>query len=150
MFSVEYINIPKFIAIMVIAYLMNDVFLFMKFGNDATKQLMAIMLGYIIVVRNFGSLRNEPFANCFGEENPLYAMGFMREKSQKSKWAAYQRGIFFWQAFALVLAIMSNIAFILVRRLVFSDFEEIAVYMSAFFRYTASAPSCRPQNRRAR
>ena len=75
MFSVEYINIPKFIAIMVIAYLMNDVFLFMKFGNDATKQLMAIMLGYIIVVRNFGSLRNEPFANCFGEENPLYAMG---------------------------------------------------------------------------
>ena len=73
MFSVEYINIPKFIAIMVIAYLMNDVFLFMKFGNDATKQLMAIMLGYIIVVRNFGSLRNEPFANCFGEENPLYA-----------------------------------------------------------------------------
>ena len=73
MFSVEYINIPKFIAIMVIAYLMNDVFLFMKFGNDATKQLMAIMLGYIIVVRNFGSLRNEPFANCFGEENPIYA-----------------------------------------------------------------------------
>ena len=67
MFSVEYINIPKFIAIMVIAYLMNDVFLFMKFGNDATKQLMAIMLGYIIVVRNFGSLRNEPFANCFGK-----------------------------------------------------------------------------------
>ena len=65
MFSVEYINIPKFIAIMVIAYLMNDVFLFMKFGNDATKQLMAIMLGYIIVVRNFGSLRNEPFANSF-------------------------------------------------------------------------------------
>ena len=134
MFSVEYINIPKFIAIMVIAYLMNDVFLFMKFGNDATKQLMAIMLGYIIVVRNFGSLRNEPFANCFGEENPLYAMGFMREKSQKSKWAAYQRGIFFWQAFALVLAIMSNIAFILVRRFVFSDFEEIAVYMSTFLR----------------
>ena len=35
MFSVEYINIPKFIAIMVIAYLMNDVFLFMKFGNYA-------------------------------------------------------------------------------------------------------------------
>ena len=134
MFSVEYINIPKFIAIMVIAYLMNDVFLFMKFGNDATKQLMAIMLGYIIVVRNFGSLRNEPFANCFGEENPLYAMGFMREKSQKSKWAAYQRGIFFWQAFALVLAIMSNIAFILSQRLVFSDFEIVAVYMCSFLR----------------
>ena len=132
MFSVEYINIPKFIAIMVIAYLMNDVFLFMKFGNDATKQLMAIMLGYIIVVRNFGSLRNEPFANCFGEENPLYAMGFMREKSQKSKWATYQRGIFFWQAVTLVLAIMSKIAFILSQRFVFSDFEIVAVYMCSF------------------
>ena len=134
MFSIEYINIPTLIAILVIAYLMDDVFLFMKFGNDATKQLMATVVGYIIAVRKFGYLRFEPFANRFGEENPLYAMGFMREKSQKSKWAAYQRGIFFWQAFALVLAIMSNIAFILVRRFVFSDFEEIAVYMSTFLR----------------
>lgn len=95
MFSIEYINIPTLIAILVIAYLMDDVFLFMKLGNDTTKQLMATVVGYIIAVRKFGYLRFEPFANRFGEENPLYAMGFMREKSQKSKWAAYQRGIFF-------------------------------------------------------
>lgn len=94
MFSIEYINIPTLIAILVIAYLMDDVFLFMKLGNDTTKQLMATVVGYVIAVRKFGYLRFEPFANRFGEENPLYAMGFMREKSQKSKWAAYQRGIF--------------------------------------------------------
>ena len=41
MFSIEYINIPTLIAILVIAYLMDDVFLFMKLGNDTTKQLMA-------------------------------------------------------------------------------------------------------------
>ena len=58
MFSVEYINIPKFIAIMVIAYLMNDVFLFMKFGNDATKQLMAIMLGYIIGILDLSEMNH--------------------------------------------------------------------------------------------
>ena len=90
MFSIEYINIPTLIAILVIAYLMDDVFLFMKLGNDTTKQLMATVVGYVIAVRKFGYLRFEPFANRFGEENPLYAMGFMREKSQKSKWAAYQ------------------------------------------------------------
>ena len=130
MFSIEYINIPTLIAILVIAYLMDDVFLFMKLGNDTTKQLMATVVGYIIAVRKFGYLRFEPFANRFGEENPLYAMGFMREKSQKSKWAAYQRGIFFWQAVTLVLAIMSKIAFILSQRFVFSDFEIVAVYMT--------------------
>lgn len=79
MFSIEYINIPTLIAILVIAYLMDDVFLFMKLGNDTTKQLMATVVGYIIAVRKFGYLRFEPFANRFGEENPLYAMGFMRE-----------------------------------------------------------------------
>ena len=134
MFSIEYINIPTLIAILVIAYLMDDVFLFMKLGNDTTKQLMATVVGYIIAVRKFGYLRFEPFANRFGEENPLYAMGFMREKSQKSKWAAYQRGIFFWQAVTLVLAIMSKIAFILSQRFVFSDFEIVAVYMCSFLR----------------
>ena len=36
MFSIEYINIPTLIAILVIAYLMDDVFLFMKLGNDTT------------------------------------------------------------------------------------------------------------------
>lgn len=133
-FSIEYINIPTLIAIIVIAYLMDDVFLFMKLGNDTTKQLMATAVGCIIAVRKFGSLRFEPFANRFGEENPLYAMGFMREKSQKSKWATYQRGIFFWQAVTLVLAIMSKIAFILSQRLVFSDFEIVAVYMCSFLR----------------
>ncbi len=134
MFSIEYINIPTLIAILVIAYLMDDIFLFMKLGNDTTKQLMATVVGYIIAVRKFGYLRFEPFANRFGEENPLYAMGFMREKSQKSKWAAYQRGIFFWQAVTLVLAIMSKIAFILSQRFVFSDFEIVAVYMCSFLR----------------
>ena len=134
MFSIEYINIPTLIAILVIAYLMDDVFLFMKLGNDTTKQLMATVVGYVIAVRKFGYLRFEPFANRFGEENPLYAMGFMREKSQKSKWAAYQRGIFFWQAVTLVLAIMSKIAFILSQRFVFSDFEIVAVYMCSFLR----------------
>ena len=134
MFSIEYINIPTLIAILVIAYLMDDVFLFMKLGNDTTKQLLATVVGYIIAVRKFGYLRFEPFANRFGEENPLYAMGFMREKSQKSKWAAYQRGIFFWQAVTLVLAIMSKIAFILSQRFVFSDFEIVAVYMCSFLR----------------
>lgn len=79
MFSIEYINIPTLIAILVIAYLMDDVFLFMKLGNDTTKQLMATVVGYIIAVRKFGYLRFEPFANRFGEENPLYAMGFMRK-----------------------------------------------------------------------
>lgn len=133
-FSIEYINIPTLIAIIVIAYLMDDVFLFMKLGNDTTKQLMATAVGCIIAVRKFGSLRFEPFANRFGEENPLYAMGFMRGKSQKSKWATYQRGIFFWQAVTLVLAIMSKIAFILSQRLVFSDFEIVAVYMCSFLR----------------
>ena len=133
-FSIEYINIPTLIAIIVIAYLMDDVFLFMKLGNDTTKQLMATAVGCIIAVRKFGSLRFEPFANRFGEENPLYAMGFMREKSQKSKWATYQRGIFFWQAVTLVLAIMSKIAFILSQRFVFSDFEIVAVYMCSFLR----------------
>ena len=78
MFSIEYINIPTLIAILVIAYLMDDVFLFMKLGNDTTKQLMATVVGYVIAVRKFGYLRFEPFANRFGEENPLYAMGFMR------------------------------------------------------------------------
>lgn len=70
MFSIEYINIPTLIAILVIAYLMDDVFLFMKLGNDTTKQLMATVVGYIIAVRKFGYLRFEPFANRFGEENP--------------------------------------------------------------------------------
>ena len=134
LFSIEYINIPTLIAILIIAYLMDDVFLFMKLGNDTTKQLMATAVGCIIAVRKFGSLSFEPFANRFGEENPLYAMGFMREKSQKSKWATYQRGIFFWQAVTLVLAIMSKIAFILSQRLVFSDFEIVAVYMCSFLR----------------
>ena len=73
MFSIEYINIPTLIAILVIAYLMDDVFLFMKLGNDTTKQLMATVVGYIIAVRKFGYLRFEPFANRFGEENPFYA-----------------------------------------------------------------------------
>ena len=134
LFSIEYINIPTLIAILIIAYLMDDVFLFMKLGNDTTKQLMATAVGCIIAVRKFGSLSFEPFANRFGEENPLYAMGFMREKSQKSKCATYQRGIFFWQAVTLVLAIMSKIAFILSQRLVFSDFEIVAVYMCSFLR----------------
>lgn len=138
MFSIEYINIPTLIAILVIAYLMDDVFLFMKLGNDTTKQLMATVVGYVIAVRKFGYLRFEPFANRFGEENPLYAMGFMREKSQKSKWAAYQRGIFFWQAVTLVLAIMSKIAFILSQRFVFSDFEIVAVYMCTFYVFPVS------------
>lgn len=110
----------------------------MKLGNDTTKQLMATVVGYIIAVRKFGYLRFEPFANRFGEENPLYAMGFMREKSQKSKWAAYQRGIFFWQAVTLVLAIMSKIAFILSQRFVFSDFEIVAVYMCSFYVFPVS------------
>ena len=87
---------------------MDDVFLFMKLGNDTTKQLMATGSRVYNCCSKFGYLRFEPFANRFGEENPLYAMGFMREKSQKSKWAAYQRGIFFWQAVTLVLAIMSQ------------------------------------------
>ena len=39
LFSIEYINIPTLIAILIIAYLMDDVFLFMKLGNDTTKQL---------------------------------------------------------------------------------------------------------------
>jgi Flp pilus assembly pilin Flp len=51
MFSIEYINIPTLIAILVIAYLMDDVFLFMKLGNDTTKQLMATVVGYVIAVR---------------------------------------------------------------------------------------------------
>ena len=63
MFSIEYINIPTLIAILVIAYLMDDVFLFMKLGNDTTKQLMATAVGCIIAVRKFGYLRFEPFAN---------------------------------------------------------------------------------------
>ena len=53
MFSIEYINIPTLIAILVIAYLMDDVFLFMKLGNDTTKQLMATVLGYVIAVLKF-------------------------------------------------------------------------------------------------
>ena len=67
MFSIEYINIPTLIAILVIAYLMDDVFLFMKLGNDTTKQLMATVVGYVIAVRKFGYLRFEPFANRFGK-----------------------------------------------------------------------------------
>ena len=35
-FSIEYINIPTLIAIIVIAYLMDDVFLLMKLGKDTT------------------------------------------------------------------------------------------------------------------
>ena len=67
MFSIEYINIPTLIAILVIAYLMDDVFLFMKLGNDTTKQLMATVVGYIIAVRKFGYLRFEPFATVLGK-----------------------------------------------------------------------------------
>ena len=106
----------------------------MKLGNDTTKQLMATVVGYIIAVRKFGYLRFEPFANRFGEENPLYAMGFMREKSQKSNGPHIREEFFFWQAVTLVLAIMSKIAFILSQRFVFSDFEIVAVYMCDFLR----------------
>ena len=57
MFSVEYINIPKFIAIMVIAYLMNDVFEnwveeygdinLMSYIKDNAVQLQGILEGNI-------------------------------------------------------------------------------------------------------
>lgn len=95
MFSIEYINIPTLIAILVIAYLMDDVFLFMKLGNDTTKQLMATVVGYIIAVRKFGYLRFEPFANRFGEENPFVCNGFIVEKNLRNPNGPHIREEFF-------------------------------------------------------
>lgn len=120
MFSVEYINIPKFIAIMVIAYLMNDVFLFMKFGNDATKQLMAIMLGYIIVVRNFGLSEMNHLRTALGKRILCMRWDLCGKNLRIQMGGISARNFFLAGVLALVLAIMSNIAFILVRRLVFS------------------------------
>ena len=135
MFNVGYLNILTLIKIVIIKYIVEDVILFIGYGTDTTQQLMAYIVGCIIAIRNLGSPIYERFANQFGEENPLYAMGFMREKSQHSKWAAYQTGIFFWQVITLIIAIMSKIVFILLQRFAFSNIV-MYTYMGKFIRIT--------------
>ena len=100
------------IEICVLTYFMTYVFLFMGSYGNAT-YVMALLVAGILSLRGMNTGKGYRQADRFGEENPLYAMGFMREKSQKSRWAAYQRGIFCWQMITLCIVGITMIALFL-------------------------------------
>lgn len=100
------------IEICVLTYFMTYVFLFMGFYGNAT-YVMALLVAGILSLRGMNTGKGYRQADRFDELNPLYSMGFMREKSKHSKWGAYQKGIFFWQMMTLCIVGITMIALFL-------------------------------------
>lgn len=69
------------IEICVLTYFMTYVFLFMSSYGNAT-YVMALLVAGILSLRGMNTGKGYRQADRFDELNPLYSMGFMREKSK--------------------------------------------------------------------